>query len=85
MCRDFIQDGLVEFARKNPQLQIRTAVVPQKAPVVIGEYGESVAAATACAHDGSLTGLFVIESVFFRLQLMAHTEKSTSKTGMHCL
>jgi hypothetical protein len=37
-CREFIKNGLVEFARENPQIAISTTQGPNRHPVVFGSY-----------------------------------------------
>mmetsp|Transcript_11740 Transcript_11740/g.27979 ORF Transcript_11740/g.27979 Transcript_11740/m.27979 type:complete len:129 (+) Transcript_11740:134-520(+) len=36
--REFLREGLVEFARANPQLKVRTVVKPNRHPIAVGDY-----------------------------------------------
>lgn len=38
-CRDFLSDGLIEWAKKHPHVKIRVQQLANRHPVVYGEYG----------------------------------------------
>ena len=40
-CREWMKKNLIDFSKNNPQLKVVTSVVPNRHPILIGEYSTS--------------------------------------------